>query len=339
MSRAKIAPVSWHPARATERARQKESRVPLPELRLVDVGGEGPEDVLVGGDGSVWTGTADGAVRRISFADDGSPRVEVVAKTGGRPLGLEWLPDGRLLVCDAERGLLAVDPRDGAVVVLTAEVAQKPLTLCNNAAVAGDGRVWFTDSSDHHGLTDWRAEIFEHSGTGRLLCREASGDGVALVAAHLEFANGVALAPDGSAVFFAETGSYRISKVWLTGPSAGIQEVVLDNLPGFPDNISTGTDGLIWIGMAGARERLVDALAPAPPWVRKLAWATPEFLQPQAKPIAWVMAFDPADGRVVHDLQASRPGFGMSTGVREWNGTVWLGSLTGTTIASFRLPR
>jgi sugar lactone lactonase YvrE len=88
----------------------------------------------------VLTGVVDGRVLRL-HPDDGS--VVVVADTGGRPLGLEWLPDGMLLVCDARRGLLAVDPDDGGIEVLVSEVAGQSLGFCNNAAVAADGAIWF----------------------------------------------------------------------------------------------------------------------------------------------------------------------------------------------------
>jgi len=63
--RTRINPVSWRPAAAPSRARRRHSDVPLPPLDVVDVGGTGPEDVVVAGDGSVYTGTADGMVRRI----------------------------------------------------------------------------------------------------------------------------------------------------------------------------------------------------------------------------------------------------------------------------------
>ncbi len=39
--------------------------------------------------------------------------MEVLAETGGRPLGPELLPDGDLVVCDAERGLPRVDTAVG----------------------------------------------------------------------------------------------------------------------------------------------------------------------------------------------------------------------------------
>jgi len=347
--RPRINPVSWRPAAAPSRARRRHSDVPLPPLDVVDVGGPGPEDVVVAGDGSVYTGTADGLVRRIRRFRDEPARVDVVADTGGRPLGVEWLPDGRLLVCDAERGLLAVDvvagvtadgdpaALKGAVAVLAEEADGAPLRLTNNAAVGRDGTIWFTDSSARFGLDDYRADIFEHSGTGRLLRRDPDGSTHTL-ATGLQFANGVALAADESAVFYAETGGYRLNRRWLTGDRAGETEVVLDNLPGFPDNLSIGDDGLLWMAMASPRQRLVDTLAPAPPAVRRAVWAVPEALQPHPRLGPWVMGVDPGSGAIVYDLQGYHPQFGMTTGVRQHKGRIWLGSLGGRVIVSFPIP-
>jgi hypothetical protein len=68
-------------------------------FKVIPVPGHGAEDVVVatsGPDaGCVYTGTEDGAIFRIS-ADQ--RRVDRIADTGGRPLGIELYPDGRLLV-------------------------------------------------------------------------------------------------------------------------------------------------------------------------------------------------------------------------------------------------
>ncbi len=68
-------------------------------LTVVRVPGNGAEDVLIGPKGHVWTATEDGSVFQLT--PDGR-LVERVATTGGRPLGLELLGDGRVLVCDAD---------------------------------------------------------------------------------------------------------------------------------------------------------------------------------------------------------------------------------------------
>src|SRR4051794_15580628 len=93
-------------------------------LHVIPVPGAGAEDVLVG-DGVVYTGTDDGSVHAV--AEDG--KTSLVGTTGGRPLGLEWLPDGRLLICDADRGLLAMDLADGRTETLVAEVAGARMLL------------------------------------------------------------------------------------------------------------------------------------------------------------------------------------------------------------------
>ena len=60
-----------------------------------------------------------------------------VAETGGRPLGIEIDPDGELLVCDARRGVLRVDPRTGGRVdaARRPRSAGEPMMFCNNGAL------------------------------------------------------------------------------------------------------------------------------------------------------------------------------------------------------------
>jgi sugar lactone lactonase YvrE len=66
----------------------------------------------------------DGRIVRIS--PDGGEQT-VVADTGGRPLGLHVARDGRVLICDCDRGLLALDPRSGTLEVLVDHVEGRPL--------------------------------------------------------------------------------------------------------------------------------------------------------------------------------------------------------------------
>jgi hypothetical protein len=207
------------------------------------------------------------------------------------------------------------------------------MRFCNNADVAADGTIWFSDSSRRFGIEHWRAEMLEHSGTGRLLRREPGG-AVEVVLDGLEFANGVALALDESCVVVAETGASRLTRLHLTGPRQGQAELLVD-LPAYPDNASTGTDGLLWVALPSPRDPLLDRMA-GRPWLRKAAWALPESLQPRAKRLVWVAAYT-FDGELVHDLQGSDPGFWMSVGVREHHGTVHLGSLDCSSVASFEL--
>ena len=310
-------------------------------LQVIPVRAPGAEDVVVAlsgpDEGCVFTGTADGLVHRVS--PDGS-RVERVADTGGRPLGLEWMPDGRLLVCDAHRGLLTVDPRGGAVEVLTTEVDGVPMVFCNNAAIASDGSVWFSDSSTVHPIERWKSDIVELTRTGRLLRRSEDGT-VEVVLDGLAFANGVALAADESWVAVAETATRTVARHWITGERAGQRDLFLADLPGFPDNIARGSDGLLWVTIASPRDPLVERLQSGPMWVRRAITKLPAALQPAPKRTIRVQAFDDA-GVLVHDVSVERPEdvarYHVVTGVREHDGRVWMGSLEEPAVAVVGLP-
>lgn len=334
MKRPAVRPVVWKPPSMPARARQPSGPQPLPPLRVLEVGGSGPEDVVVDAEGRIVTGLEDGRIVRLS--PDGR-QIETVASTGGRPLGIEVADDGRLLVCDARRGLLRVDPNGSEVEPLVEEAAGEPLRFCNNAAAAPDGTVYFTDSSRRFGVDHWKGDVLEHSGTGRLLRRDPDGS-VEVLLDEMQFANGVALSPDGSFLLVAETCAYRLTRLWLTGSRTGETGVFVDNLPAFPDNLSTGSDGLFWVAMPSPRDPLVDRLLRMPPFLRRAVWALPDRLQPEPKRTVWAMALD-HDGTVVHDLQGRGDRYHMVTGVRERDGELYLGSLADTAVAVLTIPQ
>jgi len=307
---------------------------------VIPVPGPGAEDVVVatsGPDqGCVFTGTEDGAVFKV--APDGS-RVDRVARTGGRPLGIEFAPDGRLLVCDAHRGLLWVDPATGGVEEITADVDGVPMRFCNNAAIADDGTIWWSDSSTRFGIEQWKHDFVRHTRTGRLLRRDPDG-AVTVVLTGLAFANGVALSADGDFVCVAETGARTVVRHWISGPSKGMRDWLASDLPGYPDNIARGSDGLIWITIASPTDPLVERLQTGPMVLRRLATRLPEALQPKPKQTVRVVAYDDR-GRLVHDLDLTPAdhgaGYHMVTGVREHYGRVWMGSLHEPAIAVWDL--
>jgi sugar lactone lactonase YvrE len=301
-------------------------------VRLVAVGGEAPEDVLVDDRGRVYTGLSDGRVVRLDA--DGAPPV-TVARVPGRPLGLELLGPDELLVCAADAGLLVVSLDGGAVRTLADRVGDRALLAVNNAAVAADGTVYFSDSSTRFPMPQWRADLIQRTRTGRLLRRTPDGVVTELLGG-LEFANGVALAADGSYVAVAETGACRLQRVWLTGERAGRSEVFVDGLSGYPDNIALGSDGLVWVALPSPRSPVLTAVQRMPAPVRRAVSTIPERMQPRPQRTVSVVALDD-DGRVVRELRGEIDGFTVLTGVREFRGTLWMGSLTGASLATLRL--
>lgn len=297
---------------------------------VIPVPGPGAEDVVVAtsgpDEGAVFTGTGDGAIFRVSH--DGR-KVDRVADTGGRPLGIELDVDGRLLVCDARRGLLRVDPASGAVEAVTDSVNGTTMMFCNNAAVASDGTVWFSDSSTKYGIDRWKDDFLQNTRTGRLMKLSTDGT-VEVVLDGLAFANGVALSAAEDFVCVAESGARTVVRRWLTGNRAGMRDLLCQGLPGYPDNISRGSDGLIWVTIGSPTDPLLERIQTGPMPLRRLVTKIPERLQPKPKQTVRVQAYDES-GTLVHDIDVNPADHGASfhmvTGVREHDGRVWMGSL------------
>ncbi|MFG2025524.1 SMP-30/gluconolactonase/LRE family protein [Streptomyces sp. NPDC048825] len=322
---------------------RRSSPWPLPSPRQILLGGTGPEDVVLDHEGRVVTGIEDGRILRVHI--HGPARVEQIARTGGRPLGLEVLRDGRLLVCDAERGLLRVTPGsggpggsgEGKVEVLVDFVDGGPLRFCSNATAAADGTVYFTASSTRYGLQDWLGDLMEHTATGRLFRLRPDESTPEVLLDGLDFANGVVLSENESCVVVAETGAYRLTRLWLSGPRAGRRDTLIENLPGFPDNLSRGADGTIWVALAGPRQAPVDWLRHAPVQVRRAVWRAVRPLRIRPLPVARVMGIGP-DGGVCHDLRRLRAGYRMVTSVYARDGALVLGSLLEDAVAVCEVP-
>jgi sugar lactone lactonase YvrE len=323
----RIDPVRWQPPPVDplpDMARTSEA-----SITVVPLPGNGPEDVAVDAAGQLWTGLEDGRILRIA-PEGGEPTV--VADTGGRPLGLHIARDGRVLVCDSHRGLLAVDPASGTLDVLVESVDGRRLKFCSNVTETADGTIYFTESTSDFHFEHYTAPIVEARGRGGLFRLGTDGTVTTLVDG-LYFANGVTPTADGSALVFAETLARRLSKYWLAGPRAGSVTPLAVNLPGMPDNLSTGADGRIWTAMVSEANTALEWLLPRAPIIRKLVWRMPDRLQPQINPEIWAVAFDPDNGAPVAGLRTKHPDFGAVTGVVEAAGKLWMGTISFASVA------
>ncbi|WP_223638908.1 SMP-30/gluconolactonase/LRE family protein [Planococcus sp. 4-30] len=307
---------------APPRAAHKYSRTPFQRSWRIPLSGYGPEDVVVDGQGRLICGVEDGRILRIDMERH---QEETIGDTGGRPLGLEVLPDGHLLICDAQKGLLRLDPETGVIETLVQYVDGVPLRFCSNATAAGDGTIWFTESSNRYDFEQYTGALMEHRASGRLFRRDPQGR-VEVILEGLYFANGITLSNDEQAVIFAETDGYRLNRLWIQGRNAGKREILAANLPGFPDNISRLSDGTFWVAMMTNRNPLLDRLGTAPAVLRKLLWRVPERLQPKGAKTAWAMLFD-EKGNCLLDLQSSSIDYHAVTGVVELCGMLYFASI------------
>lgn len=300
----------------------------LTALDFIDLDGRnGPEDAEVGPDGLIYAATHEGEIIRVE--SDGS--ITSFAQTDGRPLGIEFDAKGTLYVADAYRGLLAID-RAGAVTLL-ADAADdgSPILYADDLDVTAEGVVYFTDASTRFGaeasggtLAASVLDLVEHSANGRVLKYDPATGETTVFSSGLTFANGLALNESEDAVFVVETGDYRIWRFPLDGTPG---KVILDNLPGFPDNINSATDGTFWVGLVSPRNAIMDGLSGAPFW-RRMVMRLPDALRPAPTRYGFVLRVT-ENGEVIETLQDPSGTYALTTGaVTLPDGRVVVTSLT-----------
>lgn len=320
----KVQPVAWTPPPAPSLT----SGVYAENQRLKDVERigssdiDGPEALLLEND-ELLTGLHDGRVIRSSL--DGNVRT-VLTDTGGRPLGLARHPNGLLVIADGVKGLLSLDAQ-GRVIPLTTEANGVPFGFTDDVVIDKPGHyAYFSDASSRWGYGKDGVAIIEHGGDGRLLRYDFQTGKTALLLDKLEFANGVTLGPDDAFVLVNETGAYRISRYWLTGPKAGTHDIFIDNLPGLPDNLAFNGRDRFWVALYSPRNALLDAMAQHP-FLRKMIVRALTVLPKPVEKRAFALGLD-LNGKVIANLQdASSGNYSPITTVREYGDWLYFGSL------------
>jgi sugar lactone lactonase YvrE len=316
-----IHPLGWNPPPAPALTGVLAPNEELARAELVTPTPDGPEDITFDTQGRLYTGDESGVIYRVSP----SGQSERFADTGGRPNGLRFAPDGRLLVADTRRGLLSVDAT-GKVSVLTDSAGGTRLALTNELAVAPDGTVYFSDSSktayDDINLTH---ELLEARPSGRLLRYNPHSHRTDVLLDGLGLANGVALAPDQSFVLVAESFRYRITRYWLTGPKAGTHDLFADNLPGFPDNITGVADGTYWVALYQPRNANLDRLQSHPFLKAQLAKLPAALLTSSAQHASTALELDSAGQPIRALSDTSGHLYGLTTAVPH-DGYLYLGT-------------
>lgn len=327
-----IDPAEWTPGPipprtgtlASNRRLADAQRYPIPQ-------GSGPEDLAFDAKGRMYAGLENGRI--VRWDSPAGPPVDF-ASTGGRPLGLDFGPSGDLYVADGLRGLLRVGP-EGSVHVLATQAGGVPFGFTDDVAVAADGTVYFTDASSKYRLGQVIEEVLEHRPNGRLCAWDPVSGTARVILPELYFANGVTIAPDQSFLLVNETTAYRVRRYWLAGDKKGTSEILAADLPGFPDNVTTG-DGRFWVALFAPREPGNEDLLSST-FRRKVAYRLPEFLRPAARRVALVLAID-GRGRIIAFAEDDSPGsYAPITSAREHGGRLWLGSLSEPSVASVPL--
>lgn len=338
-----IEPRAWQAPQASGYVGDFKTNSRLEQFDALTLGGlTGPEAAVADKLGNVYAATHEGWIVRWLR---GQIEAERWVEVGGRPLGVAFDPDGNLWVANAYLGLQRITP----LKQLTHELSEfegQPFAYPDDLVVSpssktNSSKIYFSDATTKFAAREWGGtlpasmlEILEHEKHGRIIEYDPLSKTSRSIMGDLSFANGVTISPDGRFLLIAETGEYRVWKHWLSGPNSGNSEIVIDNLPGFPDNIHIGDNGRYWVGLTAPRNALLDSLS-ARPWLRKVIQRLPEFMRPKVEHYGLVLAID-ENGRVLENLQAPSGAVYATTGVLEVDNFLYVTSLTAPFLARYR---
>ncbi|MDM7862093.1 SMP-30/gluconolactonase/LRE family protein [Alteromonas sp. ASW11-36] len=302
----------------------------LTPVQLIAMNGQhGPEDLAISPDGDVVVPSAQGYLLKLNVTKN---QFEPWLYTGGYPLGMRYAANGELWVADARLGLLQVST-SGDISIKANEHANQPFGFVDAVALGGDGTVYFTDASVKFSLRDYRNpdyashyDILEHGGHGRVYAYHPTTGQTELLSSGIVFANGIAVSHDQTHLLVVETGKYRVLKIDLVGEHRGRVTSLIDNLPGFPDNLSVRPQGGYWLGLIAPRSALLDALDSWPS-VRNMIAKLPKSLQPAPEHFSHVVQLNNA-GEIVLSVQDPIGSIPLTTGAVEYRDKLYITSLS-----------
>ncbi len=316
----------------------------LKDVTLIGKGEiEGPEDVIFDRDDNLYCPNRHGDIVRFLAPD--YTTWEIFAHIGGHPLGMAFDAQGNLDVCVGGMGLYQITP-DRRLRKLTDEtnrsflsvIDDSRLKLADDLDIAPDGRIFFSEATIRYDMHDWATDALESRGNGRLICYDPRDGSTRTILRNLQFPNGVCMAGDGQSFFFAETWGCRISRYWFDGPRKGTRDIVIANLPGYPDNINRASDGNFWLALVGMRSPALDLALRMPALRKRMAKrvASDEWLFPNIN-TGCVLKFSP-EGEIVETFwDLGGKNHPMVTSMREHKGYLYLGGLYNDRIGRLKL--
>ena len=303
----------------------------------------GPEDVVLDREDRVYGSTSDGSIFR--FSGPNFENCEVFAHIGGRPLGMQFDRDENLIVCVAGMGVYGVKP-DGEVFKVTDEISRAwymlnddtRLRMADDLDIAPDGKIYFSDCTTRYEMATSILDILEARPNGRVLCYDPATKATRTIINHFYFPNGICVSHDGKSLLIASTTLCKIFRHWLAGPKQGKTEILIDALPGNPDNINRASDGTYWLALVGIRTPTFDLAARKPGFRLRMVKRVPtdEWLAP-ALNHGCVVKFN-EHGEALESLwDPTGISHSTLTSMREHKGYLYLGGLQNNRIGRIKL--
>ncbi|MBA2960485.1 MULTISPECIES: SMP-30/gluconolactonase/LRE family protein [Ramlibacter] len=304
-----------------------------------------PECVLAERDGTVWAADARGGAMRI--APDGNQRLVVppqseflssadfdaryVQSQGSLPNGMTFLANGDLLIANWGTDAVEVMTREGRLRRLFDRIDGQPLGKANFPLRDSRGRLYLTVTTR---MRPWMDSINARAADGYIALFDEQGN-ARIVADRFEGTNEIRMDANEEWLYVVESNGRRISRLRVQADgSLGRREVYgPSQLDGFPDGFAFDAFGNLWVTLIMA-DKLV-AITPDGEVLTLLDDGDPEAtkcLNAHFEARTLTPEIAAAAGGTLAPWLAS-----LTFGGPDLH-TVYLGSLRGTTLPSFRSP-
>ncbi|RBM21924.1 SMP-30/gluconolactonase/LRE family protein [Streptomyces sp. PT12] len=184
---------------------------------------------------------------RLLRWDETTGAVGVFRSPAGHPNGNTLDREGRLITCEQGNRRVTRTEHDGSVTVLANRYLGKRLNSPNDAAVAADGAVWFSDP-DFGIVSDYEGHRAESEIGACNVYRVDPADGeVRLVADGFDGPNGLVFSADGRRLYVSDSRANHIRSfdVRENGTLSGGEVFAACTLGSF-DNIRFDDAGRLW---------------------------------------------------------------------------------------------
>jgi len=303
-----------------------------------------PECILAESDGTLWTADARGGVMRIDAdgtqtliaqqTDNASTPVahdaEQLVLGTTLPNGLAFDRDGNIVIANFGTDAIELMARDGASRTLYDRIDGVPLGKTNFVLTDSKGRIWFTVTTRQ---VPWTRSINEKTADGYVGLIDESG--IRIVADGFVGTNEIRLDANEEWLYVVETNARRISRLRVADDGSLTDREIYgpQDLGGFPDGFAFDAHGNLWITLI-LNEKLI-ALTPEGEVLTLLDDGNPEAFA------RYEVHY--AQGTTTPELMGACRGTlapmmaSITFGGPDLH-TVYLGSLAGTALASFRSP-
>ncbi|MES1907108.1 MAG: hypothetical protein MHM6MM_000289 [Cercozoa sp. M6MM] len=254
-------------------------------------GTNGPESFAHDSAGVTYFSNGDGSVRKVT--DDASGANEVYFQsqpdltpeeratcgtsvlnefTCGRPLGILFDSQDNLYVADAYRGILRAPRSDPSQVeVLASKYADdSPIKFANSMLLDEEANVlYFTTSSDQYYRLQFVSVVVDNTPDGKLIKLDLNTGELEVLVDDLAFANGIqywsgrdgnGTRKDPAGIIINETNARRLRRYYLTGERAGQNDVFVQDIGGYADNLKSWGNDKYLVGLFTETQDWVTAI-------------------------------------------------------------------------------